>query len=208
MNEKKLNPVERAAYQRIRNALVHGTRPPTTRELSAALGYKSPRSGALLVNRLIELGFLYRRKNSELQLVADLGDKDGSHTVSVPLVGSVSCGSLLLAQECVDTTIAVSTRLVPPPYKYFVLRAQGDSMDQKGINDGDLVLVRQQCVARDGDSVVALVDDDATIKEFHLSESAITLRPRSSNPAHQPIVLAADFQIQGVVVTVVPKGRA
>jgi len=77
-------------------------------------------------------------------------------------------------------------------------------MDQKGINDGDLVLVRQQPTAESGDTVVALIDDEATIKEIQVGRSSIVLKPHSSDPTHQPIVLTDNFRVQGVVVTTIP----
>ena len=80
-------------------------------------------------------------------------------------------------------------------------------MDQKGIDDGDLVLVRQQTIAQDGDTVVALIDDEATIKEFRIGGEIFILRPRSKNKQHQAIVLANDFQVQGIVVATIPKDR-
>jgi len=76
-------------------------------------------------------------------------------------------------------------------------------MNEKGINDGDLVLVRQQLTADNGDMIVALIDDEATIKEFYRLEDIIILKPRSTNKQHTPIVLTKDFQIQGIVVTAI-----
>ena len=76
-------------------------------------------------------------------------------------------------------------------------------MDDAGINDGDLVLIRQQQIAKNGDKVVALIDDEATIKEFQNNGNMIVLKPRSKNSKHQPIVLTTDFRIQGVVETVI-----
>jgi repressor LexA len=77
-------------------------------------------------------------------------------------------------------------------------------MNQKGIDDGDFVLVRQQITAKNGDMVVALIDNEATVKEFHEAGETIILKPRSKNKQHQPIVLTKDFQIQGVVVVAIP----
>ena len=77
-------------------------------------------------------------------------------------------------------------------------------MNKKKINDGDLVLVRQQPSAKTGDIVVAIIDDEATIKELQISNSAIVLKPKSTNKRHQPIILDRDFLIQGIVVGVVP----
>jgi repressor LexA len=77
-------------------------------------------------------------------------------------------------------------------------------MNDADINDGDLVLIRQQQIAQNGDKVVALIDDEATIKEFHNNGNMIVLKPRSKNSKHQPIVLTSDFRIQGIVETVIP----
>jgi len=78
-------------------------------------------------------------------------------------------------------------------------------MNRAGINDSDLVLVRQQVEADDGDKVVALIDNNSTIKEFHKMKEAIVLKPRSNNKKHKEIILTRDFQVQGVVVATIPK---
>src|SRR5258706_46336 len=193
------------ALKHIRNRIVHLGRPPSVRELQASLGYQSPRSAAMILEQLAELGFLRRRADGKLQLLRNIpGDSAHARTVEVPLVGAAPCGSPLLAEQNVEARIPVSDRLARPPHRYFLLRAIGDSMDQAGIEEGDLVLVKQQPAAENGDRVVALIDDEATIKEFRGTKGAVVLRPRSSNPTHQPIVLTTDFQVQGVVVTTVP----
>ena len=86
-----------------------------------------------------------------------------------------------------------------------MLRAVGDSMNKAGINDGDLVLVRQQMTASNGDIVVALIDDEATIKRLRLRKDHVVLKPDSTSLAHCPIVLERDFRIQGVVVKSMPE---
>ena len=77
-------------------------------------------------------------------------------------------------------------------------------MNKAGINDGDLVLVKQQSSAQNGDKVVALIDDKATIKEYKHAGNTIILQPKSTNHEHAPIILTEDFQIQGVVENVIP----
>ena len=77
-------------------------------------------------------------------------------------------------------------------------------MNEAGINDGDLVLIRQQQTANNKDLVVALIDDEATIKEFNKSDNMIVLKPISNKSKYQPIILTNDFRIQGVVETVIP----
>ena len=77
-------------------------------------------------------------------------------------------------------------------------------MNRSGISDGALVLVKQQPTASEGDMVVALIDDEATIKHFHRDTEMVLLKPNSADPKHKPIVLTDDFAIQGVVVAVLP----
>ena len=127
-----------------------------------------------------------------------------AHTVKIPLLGTVACGTPIFAEENIEAFIPISDKFIKPSNRYFILRASGDSMDEVGIDDGDLVLIKQQNTARDGDNVVALIDDEATIKEFHYGNNMIILKPRSKNSKHQPIVLTSDFKIQGIVETVIP----
>lgn len=79
-------------------------------------------------------------------------------------------------------------------------------MDQTGLKNGDLALVRQQPSAESGDKVVALIDDGATVKVLRITRDALVLEPRSSNSSHKPIILHRDFQVQGVVVANLKSG--
>src|SRR3989344_7641737 len=166
MSTEVITNKELEAVREIRNSLMHVGRIPSMRELMSSLGYKSPRSASLIVDKLIKKGVLRRKNDGNLQFLKSLGDDTArAQTVAVPLVGMVSCGAPVIAEENIQAQIPVSIKLARPPHRYFLLKAQGDSMNQKGINDGDLVLVRQQTTANQGDSVVALIDDEATIKE-------------------------------------------
>jgi len=206
MQTTAISNKELEAIREIRNSIMRVGRIPSMRELMSSLGYRSPRSASLIVNKLIKKGVLRRKDNGSLQFVKSLGDDTTrAQTVDVPLVGVVACGAPILAEENIQAKISVSTKLARPPYRYFLLKAKGDSMNQKGIADGDFVLVRQQEVAKNGDTVVALIDSEATVKEFYEAGETVILKPRSKNKQHQPIVLTKDFQIQGVVVTVIPK---
>jgi len=206
MKAQDISNKELEALREIRNSLMHRGRIPSIRELMTSMGYRSPRSAAVLYKNLIEKGALRRKRDGNLQLVNGIADESvRAQTVDVPLVGNISCGVPVLAEENVEAMIPVSTKLAKPPAKYFLLKVKGDSMDQKGINDGDLLLVRQQTIARNGDIVVALIDDEATVKEFHSAGETVVLKPRSKNKDHQPIVLTKDFQIQGIVVTAIPE---
>ena len=195
---------ENLALREIRNSIINFGRCPSLRDLMNTLGYRSPRSASLLVNKLISKGILRRNSSGSLQIVRDFEDKSSIQTIDVPLLGSVPCGTPILVEENVQAIFPVSSKLARPPHKYFLLRAKGDSMNKKGIADGNFVLVKQQSTAENGETIVALVDNEVTIKEYSASRHAVVLKPRSTNKTHKPIVAMRDFQVQGVVVTVIP----
>lgn len=202
----QLSQKQADALRYVRNWLMHKGKTPSVRELMTSLGYKSPRSAALIIEELIQKGILRKRSNGELQLIKDIdADSVHAHTVDIPLVGMVTCGVPILAQENIEGYIPVSVSLAKPGFKYFLLKAKGDSMKKAGINDGDLILVRQQSTAKNGDIVVALIDDEATVKEFQHHKNCVILMPRSNNKNHKPIILTENFQVQGVAVTTIPK---
>ena len=134
----------------------------------------------------------------------------GEQTIEVPLLGSIAAGAPMLAEENVEAVIPVSTTLARPGSKYFLLRVVGTSMNEakvSGVNmeDGSIVLVRQQPSADDGDVVVALINDEATVKILERKNGMVILRPKSSDTKHMPIVLTDNCIIQGVVVGVLPR---
>lgn len=202
LKSNTLNKIELEAVRIIRNTLIHKGYFPTVRELMNELDYKSPRSAAVVMEQLIGKGILKKKTDGSLQFRdIEEDEKVRAQTVDVPLLGSVACGTPILAEENIDAMIPVSIKLAKPPHKYFFLRAKGDSMNEKEIHDGDMVLVKQQSTANNGDIVVALIDDEATVKEFSKQGETIILKPRSNNKKHQPIILTRDFQIQGIVIT-------
>ncbi len=205
MSENELNIKEFKALHQIRNFIMQQGRMPSVRELMRALGYRSPRSALVFIHKLVDKGFLEQKTKGGFRLLKDIESSENSaQTVNVPLVGSVSCGMPIFAEENIEANIPVSTNLTKGSHKYFFLRARGDSMDKKGINNGDLVLIRQQSTAENGDIVVALIDNETTIKKFVRSNDAVILKPMSSNPAHVPIVLTNNFLVQGIVVLTIP----
>lgn len=123
--------------------------------------------------------------------------------VNVPILGTASCGKPILAIEDKEGDIPISAKLLKKGEHYFMLRASGSSMNKANINDGDLVLIRQQQIAEFGQNVVALIDGEATIKEFHRKDDLVILNPNSTDKTHQPIILTGDFKIQGVVERVI-----
>jgi repressor LexA len=205
MQKEQPNEREFQALRFLRNAIVHEGYSPSVRDLARALGYKSPRTAFLVLNSLIEQGWLKRKGDGELQLKKDLTTaEDHARTIEIPLVGSVACGVPILVEENIEAYIPVSTSLAKPGHKYFFLRAIGDSMDAAGIQDGDLMLVRQQPQAENGENIVALINDEATVKEFHREKEMVILKPKSKNKKHKPIVVTDNFIIQGVVTSVLP----
>ena len=126
-----------------------------------------------------------------------------SDTVNITLIGAVACGLPVFAEEHIEAHIAIATELVKTPSDYFLLRASGDSMNTKGIDSGDLLLIKRQYTAETGAIVLALLDDEATVKEFRHNGSTIVLKPHSTNVKHQPIILTTDFKVQGVVAHVI-----
>lgn len=202
--ETELTAKEAALLRQLRSALLQSGKMPSVRHLQSQMGYRSPRSVSVLIDTLCDKGFLSRNTDGKLTLLQETPrEKNHATTVDVPLVGNVSCGTPLLAESHVDAFIPVSTAIAKPPHRYFLLRARGDSMNRAGIDDGDLVLIRQSPTAHSGDRVVALIDSDATIKILRPGPKHIILEPHSDNPAHQPIILEHDFQVQGVVVEVI-----
>ncbi len=191
----------------IRNHLMKFGRTPSVRELMKELGYKSPRSVSLLLEELIQRGIVRKDGNGRLQIIHfefETDYLDSAQTIKIPLLGNVACGNPIFAEENIEAEIPVSTKLINTSDKYFLLKAKGNSMDLSKIHDGDLVLIKQQSYANDGDRVVALIDDEATIKIFQRKDDIILLKPNSTSKVHQPIILTSDFRIQGIVVTVIP----
>lgn len=126
-------------------------------------------------------------------------------TVKVPLfLNLASCGSPNVSDTHIDDYIEVDARQIKTKHQYYVVRADGGSMDLAGINNGDLVLVRLQNYADIGQKVVACVEGGTTIKEYQHTGEYPVLVPRSSDKTHTPIVLSEDAKIQGIVVGTLP----
>lgn len=199
-----LTSKELEAIRLIRNTIVHKGYFPALRELSKNLGYKSPRSASVITDGLVQKGILTKKENGKLTLSEfELVEGAGAQTIDVPLLGTIACGLPILAEENITAMIPVSVQIAKPTNRYFFLRAKGDSMNDAGIDDGDLVLIKQQNIADNGDLVVALIDDAATIKEFQRQDDCIVLKPKSTNKSHQPILMTRDFHVQGIVVQII-----
>lgn len=206
-----LNENDRRVYSLIRNRLVHGRDSPTLKEINEILGKSSLRSAVLSLERLEKAGLIERSSGNKIRLRHEaLNQNESINTIEIPLVGTVAAGNPILAEENIEAMIPVSTDLAKVGSRFFLLRASGDSMNLakiKGVNIEDqcLLLVKQQSYAQNGEIVVALINDEATVKHFNLVPGAVVLKPNSSNTSHRPIILSENCLIQGVVVAVLPK---
>jgi repressor LexA len=212
MGRKKLLDNQQV-LRAIRNWVVHSGVAPTVEELRKSLGVGSTHTVQRYLQRLQREGFIERWPGA--RGIKLLRDTDGElRTRSVPIVGVVPAGSPTWAEEHVEGWIRLPEAfLVPASSQFFILRVTGDSMDKaivdgENIEDGDLVLVRQQQTADPGQIVVALVDGEATVKRLGKGPNYFVLKPESTNHVHQSIVLDRDTLIQGVVCRVLKQGAS
>ncbi|MCB1039099.1 MAG: transcriptional repressor LexA [Acidimicrobiales bacterium] len=180
--------------------------PPSVREIGETVGLGSPSTVHSHLSTLQRLGYL-RRDPSKPRAIEVRFDPSSGAAVErrpvrhVPLVGEVAAGTDVLAQENVEEVVPVPADLTGEG-DLFMLKVRGDSMIDAGILDGDLVVVRSQTEARNGEIVVAgIPGEEATVKTYQRSGNQVTLVP--SNPRLEPMVFpAADVQLFGRVVTV------
>lgn len=200
MSMETLSTKDKQILAFISEYLMQHNTAPTLDEIRLALGYKSVTSVQRSVISLENSGYLERSGTKRgLTLIRDM-----SETFQVPIVGAAACGQPILAVENIESYVPTDVSLLRGDKKtYFYLRAQGDSMNKAGIDDGDLVLVQQTAAANENDIVVALIEENATIKRFKRGDGYIALLPQSRNPKHQPIIMRDNFSIQGKVVKTV-----
>lgn len=197
----------------IHHWFVHRGMAPTVEELRQSLGAGSTSTVFRCLKQLEDDGFIERWPGARgIKLLK--GVEGPVRTRAVPIVGIVPAGPMMLAEENLEGWVRFpESALIPSTSQFFLLRIKGNSMDkaevQGGrIEDGDLVLVRQQSSANPGDIVVALIDGEATVKRLAKGPNYFILRPESTNKEHQPIVLDRDTMIQGVVCRVLKGGSA
>jgi len=185
----------------IRRFTNHRGFPPTIKELADILGI-SHASAHGQVNQLVRKGYLKReaRKARSLAIVREPEDTLSVMT-AIPIVGRVAAGRPILAVENIVGEIMVEGRIARSG-RCFALEVAGDSMVNAGIRERDLVVVREQPVAENGDIVVALLEDEATVKRLFIRDEKIELRPE--NPKHRPIPVGPDdgLRILGKVIAV------
>ncbi|MBE7034935.1 MAG: transcriptional repressor LexA [Ruminococcaceae bacterium] len=174
--------------------------PPSIREICSAIGLKSPSTVHNYLKNLESKGLLVKdgSKNRSIRLTGTETERMAepiAEYLSVPVIGSVAAGAPILAEENVTDTFPLPM-VFAHNKNVFMLKVKGDSMINAGILHGDYVIVTQQNTARDGDIVVALLDDSATVKTFYKEKDHIRLQPE--NDALSPI-LVRDVKILGVV---------
>jgi len=163
----------------IKDFLMEKGYPPSVREIGKAVGLKSSSTVHGYLARLEEAG-LIKRDPTKPRAIDILNEKPWDKTVSVPLVGAVTAGVPILAEENIEDVFSFPQGLIGTRDDAFMLRVQGESMIKAGIFDGDYILVRQQDTADDNDIVVALVNDNtATVKRFFREKDCIRLQPEN-----------------------------
>lgn len=194
-----ITPSQMRTFNEIRAFASKFEYPPTVHELAAILGV-SHSSVHEQISQLIRKGFL-RREPGKSRGIVTVREPDGNvaQLVSVPIVGRVVAGHPLFAEENISGEILVDASLLKRG-PCFALEVRGDSMKGAGIKASDLLIVRQQPVAENGEIVVALLDGEATVKRLAVNGGQVELRP--ANPRYRPILIGGehDFRIVGRVV--------
>ena len=208
MPRKELTERQQRVVLAIKQWIQEHGYPPTIRELGAQLGIKSLRGVTTHLDAIAKKGFLLRKRGARgLRLLQEHAVSGIEPVWRVPIVGRVAAGSPLLAEEHLEGHLTIDPVLVgssasAPAAGHFALRVQGMSMQGAGILDGDYVIVRQQPSADNGEIVVALLGDEATVKRFVKAGDQIQLQPE--HPEFSPIVVEPDqpVAILGKVVAV------
>lgn len=180
---------------------------PTVPEMATALGLSSLRTVTQYLEALERRG-LIRRARYQKRNITLLEDQGEEETVLVPVFASAGCGSLsIIAERKFDEFAPVAKSLMPSNKKsrLFVIRAVGDSMQDAGIYDGDLVLVEKTDDIVSNDIAVVIIDDTAVIKKITFANNIIVLHPVSGDAAFKPIILRRDYEIFGKVIDIIKK---
>ena len=174
--------------------------PPTVREIGEAVGLKSSASVHAHLATLEKNGYIRRdpSKPRAIEIVDDEFALTRKEYAQIPIVGRVAAGEPLLAEENIQDYFPIPVEMLPND-QIFMLIVKGDSMINAGIFDGDKVIVRQKNSAQNGDIVVALIEDGATVKTFYNEGDHIRLQPE--NPDYDPIIVK-DVAILGEVIGV------
>ena len=194
----KISTKQREILEYIKSEILSRGYPPAVREICEAVNLKSTSSVHSHLETLEKNGFIRRdpTKPRAIEICDDNFQMVRTEMASLPVIGTVAAGTPILAEENIDSYFPVPADIVPNGEPSFVLKVKGDSMINVGIFNGDQLFVQQCSSAKNGDTVVALIDDSATVKTFYKEKDHIRLQPE--NDDMDPIIVD-DCQILGKV---------
>lgn len=194
----KISTKQKEILEYIKSEILSKGYPPAVREICEAVNLKSTSSVHSHLETLEKNGFIRRdpTKPRAIEICDDNFQMVRTETASLPVVGTVAAGTPILAEENIDSYFPVPAEIIPNGEPSFVLKVKGDSMINAGIFNGDQIFVQQCNTARNGDLIVALVEDSATVKTFYKEKDHIRLQPE--NDTMEPIIVN-DCQILGKV---------
>ncbi|EUB17556.1 repressor LexA [Shuttleworthella sp. MSX8B] len=197
MSYGKITEKQMQILEYIKNEILSSGYPPTVREICDAVGLKSTSSVFAHLEKLENNGYIRRdpTKPRAIEVVDDNFNLTRREVVNIPMLGQVAAGQPLLAVENISNYFPIPAEFIPKE-QTFMLKVKGESMINVGIFDGDFIMVEKRPTARNGEIVVALVDDSATVKTFYKEDGHIRLQPE--NDDMDPI-LVPDCQILGKV---------
>jgi repressor LexA len=199
----RLSERQRQILEFIRHTIETKGYPPSVREIGEAIGLSSSSTVHGHLDKLAKLGLIRRdpTKPRAIELIGEKLTRERTRTMTIPVIGRVTAGQPILAEENIEDQFPLPLDFVRADEKeLFFLKVQGDSMIEAGILNGDWVLVRRQETARDRDIVVALIEDEATVKRFFKEQGQIRLQPE--NRFMDPIIVP-DAKVLGKVVGVI-----
>lgn len=190
MSKDKLTAKQEQVLDFIKQHLLAKSYPPTVREICEAVGLKSTSSVHAHLETLEKKGYI-RRDQEKTRAIEIIDDDFGFNPfsremVNIPMVGTVAAGVPLLAEQNITEYFPVPADMLPNA-ETFMLRVKGDSMVNMGIYEGDQLIIKRQNTASNGDVVVALVDDSATVKRFYKENGHYRLQPE--NDFMEPIIV-------------------
>ena len=197
----KISPKQAEILEYIKNEIINRGFPPTVRDICDAVNLKSTSSVHSHLETLERNGYIRRdpTKPRAIEIVDDNFNLTRRELVNVPVVGRVAAGEPILAVENVENYFPIPAEFMPNS-QTFMLNVTGESMINAGILDGDQILVQQQSTAENGEIVVALIDDSATVKTFYKEDGHYRLQPE--NDTMDPIIVKGNLQILGKVIGV------
>ena len=179
---KTLSPKQQQIYDYIISFSAEHGYPPSVREIGAYVGLKSPSTVHFHLKGLESAGLITKAEGKTRSITVAQPEASAQED-KVPVVGSVAAGSPILAKECIEDYLTFDTG--GRSGEYFALKVRGESMKYAGILPGDLVIVHQQADAHSGEIVVALFEDEATVKTLRRKDGHVWLMPE--NPDYEPI---------------------